>query len=253
MTDPEAATPVSAPVAESELLSEPARLAAVFFSPGKAFADIARRPRWWAPVVLSMLFTTVFLYLFSQRVGWEEFFRQQNARSVQIQGLDPAARARAEMIQMQVAQYGAWVSGLAGPWILLLVVAGVLQFLANVVIGAGIAFKNMLAAVAYGGLPRLLQTALSILVMYLKPPEEFDLRNPLLMNAAVFLPADAPSWLRVVAASLDLFTFWSMLLMAIGIAAAAKRLSTGKAFAMILFPWALWVILTAGAAAAFGA
>lgn len=243
--------PDFAPEPEPQPLSEPARLAGVFFSPGQTFADIARRPRWWVPIVLSMIVTTAYLYLFSERVGWGQFFRQQNAQSTQMQNLDAVARARAELIQVQVAKYATWGSGLVGPWMGLFVVAAVLAFMANTIMGGGIAFKNMLAVVSYGGLPGLLKAGLAIVVMYLKPPDEFDLQNPLMVNAAAFLPADAASWMRALGASLDLFTFWSMILMAIGIAAAAKRMTAGKAFGMILFPWALWVILVTGASAAF--
>jgi hypothetical protein len=117
--------------------------------------------------------------------------------------------------------------------------------------GAGIGFKKTLAVVTYGTLPNLLRTGLSTLVMYLKPPDEFDLQNPLMVNAAAFLPADAAAWMKSLGASFDLFTFWCMVLMAIGFAAAAKRMSTGKAFGMLLFPWALVVIVSAGFAAAF--
>src|SRR5689334_18199453 len=89
-------------------MSEPGRLAGVFFSPGKAFSDIARRPRWFVPILLSMIVTTTYLYLYSQRVGWEQFFRSQNAQNAQLQNLDSASRARAEAIQLQISKYITW-------------------------------------------------------------------------------------------------------------------------------------------------
>lgn len=240
-----------APPPIPEPMSEPARLTGVFFSPGAAFADIARRPRWFVPILISMIVTTAYLYLFSQRVGWEQFFRAQNAQNVQMQNLDSAARARAEAVQLQIGKYITWISGLVAPLFGAVVIAGVLLFFANVVMGGGVHFKQMLAVVSYGTLPNLVKALLAALVMYLKPPDEFDLQNPVMVNAAVFLPADAANWMKTLAGSLDLFTFWCMALMAIGIAAAAKRMTTGKALGMILFPWALWVILTTGATAAF--
>jgi hypothetical protein len=239
------AEPVPAP------MSEMGRLVGVFFSPGQAFKDIAARPRWYVPVILGMIVTTTFLYLFSQHVGWEQFMRQQMAQSTQAQAMDAAQRAQVEAVQMRIAPYITWGSGAIGPIIVAVVIAGVLTFLANVVMGAGIAFKQVLAVVTYGTLPNLLRTGLAILVMYLKPPDEFDLQNPLMVNAGAFLATDAALWMKRLGASFDLFTFWTMFLMAIGLAAAAKRLSVGKAFGMILFPWALIVILSVGAAAAF--
>ena len=147
--------------------------------------------------------------------------------------------------------YITWAGGLLGPLLSSLVIAVVLKFLADTVMGAGIGFKKTLAVVTYARLPSLLSAGLSILVMYLKPADEFDLSNPLMVNAAAFLPAASATWMKALGAAFDLFTFWSMALMAIGFAAAAKRMSTGKAFGMILVPWALYVILSVGGAAAF--
>jgi hypothetical protein len=69
-------------------MSEAARLAGVFFSPGKAFADIARRPRWWIPVILSAILSTVFLNAFTQRVGWESVIRPAIERSPNTQSVN---------------------------------------------------------------------------------------------------------------------------------------------------------------------
>lgn len=230
-------------------MSEGGRLVGVFFSPGETFKDIAARPRWWVPVLIGMIATTAFLYLFGQRVGWEQFMRQQMAQSGQLQSMDAAQRAQVEAVQARIIPIITWGAGLVGPIFAAVVIAGVLSFLSNVVMGAGIAFKNVVAAVTYGTLPNLVKSVLSLVVMYLKPPEEFDLQNPLMVNAAAFLPSDAALWMKTLGASFDLFTFWCIALIAIGLAAASKRMSTGKAFGMILFPWALIVILQVGAAA----
>lgn len=234
---------------EAPPMSEIGRLAGVFFSPGAAFKDIAARPRWWVPVLLGMVATTAFLYLFSQRIGWEQVLRQQMASNVNVSA---EQRAQTIAIMGRIQPFITWGSGLLGPIIAAAVMAGVLLFLSNVVMGAGIGFKNALAAVTYGTLPNLFKTGLSTLVMYLKPPDEFDLQNPLMVNAAAFLPVDAAAWMKALGASFDLFNFWCMILVAMGLAAASKRMSTGKAFGMILFPWALVVILGAGFAAVRG-
>ena len=237
------------PAPEPAPMNAAARVANVFFSPGKAFADIARRPSWWVPVVLAMVLTTTYLYMFSQRVGWEFFFRQQNAQSVQMQQLDAATRARTEALQVLIGTYLTWGAGLVGPLIGALLMAGILKFMADTILGAGIGFKKTLAAVTYGTLPNLLKTCLAMIVLQIKPPDEFDLQNPVMVNGAVFLPANAAAWMKTLGSSLDLFTIWCMVLIAIGIAAGAKRMSAGKAFAMMLFPWALWVILATAYAA----
>ena len=75
-------------------MSEAARLAGVFFSPGKAFADIARRPRWWIPVIIAGILGTIYLNAFSQRVGWEQTIRQAIERTPNGQNMTPNRRNR---------------------------------------------------------------------------------------------------------------------------------------------------------------
>ena len=241
-----------APAPEPAPMSEPARLAGVFFSPGQAFADIARRPSWWVPIVLSMLVTTVFLYLFSERVGWDNFISRQLDQSPQGQNMTAQQRQQVLGIYAVAGKGIAIGGGLLGPLFMTALFAAVLKFLADTVMGAGVGFRKMMAVVAYGSLPNLLSGLLAILVMYLKPPDEFDLSNPVMLNVGVFLGPTAPVWMQRLASSFDLFTFWCMILIAIGIAAAGRKMSFGKALGVILFPWALYVILKTGAAAAFG-
>ena len=49
-------------------LSEAARLTGVFFSPKSTFPDIARRPRWWIPIIL--LAIIFFLMGLQGLIGW---------------------------------------------------------------------------------------------------------------------------------------------------------------------------------------
>ena len=76
-------------------MSEAARLAGVFFSPGKAFADIARRPRWWIPVILIAILSTIYLNAFTQRVGWESVIRPAIERTPNGQNMTAQQREQA--------------------------------------------------------------------------------------------------------------------------------------------------------------
>src|SRR5215467_1650965 len=87
-----------------EALSEIARLSGVFLSPRKAFADIARRPRWWIPVLLTGVFSTIFITAYSQRVGWERIVRQQIERSPRSDSMSAQQREQAIAISSAVAK-----------------------------------------------------------------------------------------------------------------------------------------------------
>jgi hypothetical protein len=64
--------------------------------------------------------------------------------------------------------------------------------------------------------------------------------------------SDAMPWVKALAASLDLFSFWVIALLAIGISSAAPKISFAKALVAVIFPWALFVALRTAYTAAFG-
>ena len=233
-----------------ETLSEIARLSGVFLSPRKAFADIARRPRWLIPVLLLGIVSAVFITAYSQRVGWERIVRQQIEQSARSDSMSAQQREQAIAVGTAIAKsagYGQVVIAV----IAIVIIAAVLLFMTNTLMGAEIRFASMMGIVSYAFLPNLLVSALSMLVMYLKPPDDFDLRNPLMFNAGAFVASDAAQWLKALAASFDLFSFWIIALIATGISTAAPKISFGKALTAVVFPWALFVGIRAAATGAF--
>jgi hypothetical protein len=233
-------------------MSEISRLVGVFTSPGAAFTDIARRPTWWVPVVISTIFAIALVFAFSNHVGWDQLIRRQLDQSTRTQNMTGAQREQAIEVGSRFAPIIGYAGSVVGTLLVVFIIAVVLMFLFDNIMGADIGLKRMLAIVAYAGLPRVLMTALAILVMFLKNPEDFDLRNPLVFNVGALIGSDAPQWQRTLGGSFDLFTFWVLILTAIGISAAARKMSFGKAFGGVLFPWALYVILVTGYAAAMG-
>jgi hypothetical protein len=234
---------------EQPHMSEAARLAGVFFSPGKAFADIARRPRWWIPIILSAILSTVYLSAFTQRVGWESVIRSGIDNNPFTQSLTPQQREQQIQVAAGLYKYVGYGS-IIGTLFSVFIVAVILMFLFDTMMSAGIGLKRMMAIVAYGFLPLVIQTALSMLVLFLKDPEEFNLQNPLMFNVGAYLSPDAPAALRALGSSIDVFSLWIIILLAIGVSSAARKMSFGKAFAGIALPWALFVGLKTMAAAA---
>jgi hypothetical protein len=231
-------------------MNEAARIAAVFFSPGKAFADIARRPRWWIPVILIALIGTIYLNIFTQRVGWESVIRPAIERSAQTQNMTAQQREQVISTASRLYKYLGYGASAVGTLFYVFIVAVLLMFLFDTMMSAGIGLKRMMAIVAYGFLPMLIQTALSMVVLFLKDPEEFNLQNPLMFNVGAYLSPDSPAALRAFGSSIDLFSLWIIILLAIGISTTARKVSFGKAFAGVALPWALWVCLKTAAAAA---
>lgn len=238
MPDVAASRPVPTPS-----MSEISRIVGVFTSPGAAFADIVQRPRWWIPVLLIGIVSTLVGIAYGQHIGFEQLVRQSIEQSSRGQAMTPAQMNQAVAVGARIAQISTYGGGMVGILFTVFVVSVVMMFLFDNILGADIGLKRMMGIVAYACLPTMVASALTVLVMFLKNPEDFDLRNPLAFNLGAFVSRDLPLWMRSLAGSFDLFSFWVMALIATGVAAASRKIGFGKAFATILFPWALYVAL----------
>ena len=116
-----ATTAVPAPEAQASI-SPFARVIGVFFSPGKTFEDIVRKPSWVLPLALITILSIAVSFSINQRINWREFMSQQIEKSPR------AAQMSAEQKQQQI-EGGAKFSpvftygiGLLGPILGVLVV-----------------------------------------------------------------------------------------------------------------------------------
>jgi len=223
-------------------MTEPARLFGVFYEPGKVFADVAERPRWIAPILVSILIGLALVYAISSHIGWETTIRQTIANNPRTADLPAEQREKAIATGTKIASIGGWVGALLGGPLATLIIAGVLTGLFNGLLGADVRFIQGFAITAYALLVRALFSALLILLVFLKPPEDFNIQISPFSPAAYMNRTETPKWLYSLAGSLDLFTIWALVLLAIGFSVAAKKLSFSKALTAIAIPWLIWVV-----------
>lgn len=232
-------------------MSEPARLAGVLFGPKEAYADIVARPqRWWIPLLLVIVANLTYMYLFSSRVGWDKMIRESMQNNSRIEQLSPEQKEQAVQQAMKFAGISAYAGAVLAVPVVTLIMAGALMFVMNAM-GGKASFKQSFTIVSYSAMIGLVVLVLSIAVMYLKNPEDFDLKNPLAFNAGAFVASTAPKWLASLASSFDLFTFWSMGVLATGFAATSRKLPWSKALTGIIMLWAVWVVAKTGWVAMF--
>ncbi|MFQ5777394.1 MAG: Yip1 family protein [Terriglobia bacterium] len=228
-------------------MSEIDRLIGVLFDPKPAFADVAARPRWWVPLILLGVLALGFTYAYTQRVGWERFMRQQLESSPQVQQM--SAEQREQMIQQQTrfAPVVGYVFGVLGWPFITLVSAGAFLLVFNVMLGTRLSFRAIYGVTCYGMLPHFLAGVLAVVVMFLKDPADFDLENPLATNIGAFLdPNTVPRWLISLGSSIDVFTIWSLVLLATGLSVAARKLAWSKAFTWVVAVWGFWLVVKTG-------
>jgi len=241
-----ATTPVPAPEAQASI-SPLGRVIGVFFSPGKTFEDIVRKPSWVLPLVLTTILSIAVSVSINQRINWREFMSQQIEKSPR------AAQMSAEQKQQQI-EGGAKFSpaftyciGVLGPFLGVLIIGLLMWGAYSLLGGASTNFVTAFSITAHALLTGLVSSPLFILILYLKPYGTADLENPVAANLAALLPDESAKWLVALCKSIDLFTFWTLILLAIGFAAVnPKKLKGAKSFTIAFSVWALYVVLRVG-------
>ena len=228
------------------------RLVGALFSPKSTFADIARRPSWIAPIILISLLALVVTAIFSQRVGWRAFMEKQFANNKRMEQMSPEQRQQALDQALKITPVIAYAGAVLGTTVVALIVAGVLLGIFNVLAGAGLNFKTSLGIVSHAWMPSVVGLLIGVLVLFLRSPETIDLEHLIASNLGATVSDESPKWLMTLATSIDIFTFWTIGLMAIGYSAAnPKKISVGKAFAYVLLVWIAYVFVHTGWAAIF--
>jgi hypothetical protein len=247
---------VSAVEPQPSGMSELSRLTGVFFEPSKAFADIAARPGFWVPLILTILAGMAFTAAIGARIGWDRVIQQQ--MESRLEKVSPDQRAAADSsieMQKKFAPVFGYAAATLGPPIGYLVGSAVLLGIVAGIMSAPVKFKQIFAIFCYAGLPGLIFVVLAIVVMFLKAnPADFDIRNPLAFNAASFMDRQTSSkFVYSLASSIDLFTLWKIYLIAAGLkAAGGKKLSFAGALTAVALPWAILVLIGAALSGVFG-
>jgi len=163
-----------------------------------------------------------------------------------VQEMSAEQRAQAMDMQRKIVPISMRVAPPIVMVLYYLVIGGVLLFVFNNLMGGSLKFKEALNITTYASLPpSIVSMALSVLVLYLKPVEDYDIQAPLASNLGAFLSVESVGkFVHSLAASIDAFTIWSIVLLGIGFSTAigVKKLPTGKAITTIGGLWLVWVL-----------
>lgn len=246
------ATAVSGSDSVPAPMGEFSRIMGVFFEPKKTFGDIAQRPRWLVPMLISIVSGFLLIYLFTTHVGWEPMLRRAFDTNSRVQQLTPEQRQNAFNLQLRIVPIFSYIAAVVGPALIYLIGGGIILGIVKALLGVPMRFAQVFAVMAYSSLPRVIYVALSIVVLFLKNPEDFDIQNSFASNPGAFMdPTASSKFLYTLASALDVFTIWVILLVATGLkAAGGKRISFGGALFAVVLPWAVYVLIRGGLAAA---
>ncbi len=236
-------------------LSEAGRLSGACFSPAAAFPDIARNGRWFIPVLILILISSFSVQLMISHVGVEQMLQNVMNSNERVQQLSAEQKAAAMDQQRKFMPIMMRTMPVIGVLLGLLVVAGALLFTFRLLLDAEMTYKQVLNITCYASLPpSLVGTLTFVAFLFMKAPEDFDPQSASGLNAASFIPHGSAAWLKSLAGSLDIFTLWTIALMAIGFSAflGERKMPFSRALIGIAAPWLLWVVVKAGFSSIFG-
>jgi hypothetical protein len=239
----------------SEPLSEMQRISGVFTEPSRVFPDIARHGRWWLAVAILILLSVVSVSAMVARVGYDLMIEKALEQSRQVQEMSAEQRAQVYESQRKFMPIAFRVLPPIAVFGSMLIAAGALLFSYRFLLDTDVKYREALNITVYASLPpAIVANIMFYALLYLKPPEEFDFESAGGLSIGSFLSRDTAAWQRSLANSLDLFTIWTIVLIATGFTAfcGARKLPFGRSLWGVLVPWLVYVLGKAGFAAITG-
>jgi Yip1-like protein len=248
-------TPIStSPESTTPPLSQGARIVNTFIAPSKTFTDLRRSAAWWAPFLLMVVVSSIFVYIAGQKIGFRKIMENQmQSQPKQVERLDQLPADQREARLESGAKFTEYIS-YAFPVISLiiwLIIATALYATFRFAAGADVSFKVSLAIIVYAGLPLLLKTLLALVsVAAGMSPDSFSFQNPVATNPGYFMNPSDSVFLYSLGSAVDIFMIWTLALTAIGFTCVTK-VKKGTSFAIVFGWWAFLTLASAGLAGAF--
>ena len=215
----------------------------IFFEPRKVFQSLKIKPTWLVPVIIvAVLGMGFFYYTFPYIMNEQVQNIRDNDRIPEEQKeriIDRIKEAEHPPIwQLAIAPVGTLIS--------LVIVAAVLFFVFNVLMGGDSGFRRVFSVYCYSSL-------IAIPAMIVKFPLVMMKGNINVQTSlGLLLSADAKgSFLYSVLSSFDIFTLWQVILVSLGLGVMYK-FSTKKAFTTVAILWVIWIFAKSGLSGVFG-
>jgi hypothetical protein len=234
--------------AEAPALSFPERLLGVFISPSETFADVARKPGFWAPLIVILLGALAVIETMIWKIGMERIVRMGIEQSSRASSMSPEQMDQAVRLGTKVGVITTQVFGVLGPPVVLLIIAGLGLLIVNTIFGAQAKFKTVFSIVCYANLVGLLGSLMGVAMILFGESEHFNAQNPIPSNAGFFLnPHEVSKPLYALASSADIFTIWILVLLGVGLAEGTGRKAKPLPIFLVYTGfWMIWVLIKVG-------
>jgi|HubBroStandDraft_6_1064221.scaffolds.fasta_scaffold477166_2 hypothetical protein len=226
-----------------------ARIVGVIFSPKATFTSIGRQPTWLAPVILTTLISLAMNIVLAQRVDWRTYLQVQlekTGRSGQI------TNEQQMNLAVKIQKIIRYVRGVIGDVSVVLLGSAIYLGIFNLIVGANVKFKSVLAVTAFVTIPTAIKELIGIAVLLLKDPSTINPDNFVMSGLNAFIGSNPPNWLLALGLTVDIFIFWGMYLAVVGFSSMGnKKIKRGTAFGAVFGIYLFFMLLAVGASAAF--
>lgn len=218
------------------------RLLGVLLSPGETFRSIEARPTWVAPLLVLMILAGTVSFLVQMKLDPEEAVRAQ----VSKMKVDIPEEQVDKMIRDAESQTPGTKA--AGAAVLTAILAASYALLAAIFLAllrlfeSEIDYQRAFATTLYGYAPQALAALISIPILLGRETLTFDeaTQGILVSSLAALAPEDASSMLRALLGSLDLFSIWTVALLALGFRVVGK-VSMAVSTGIVVLLWLIYI------------
>ena len=223
------------------------RLIGAVVAPVRTFRAIAERPTWLVALLVVCLTPVLPGVLAAPKIDWEDVVRTQIERA--------DVDVPSEQVEQGIAMWEKIgpVLTYVGP--LLIAIAALLFTVvfwgAFTLAGGQVGFERSLAVVAHAMLPVAVGALLAVpVVLGLDTigAEHLESGSYLQSSLGAFAPDDAGPVLLALLSKIDVFTIWTLVLLAIGFRFAAG-VSPGTSALTVSLLWLVWIGVNVGLAA----
>ena len=232
-------TEVAPPAAKPMGLAS--RLVGVIFSPYKAYAAVAQRPRWFGALIISALLIGGSQSWLLTNEGIRADTVDQQVQTMEALGIPVTDQAYDQLErQMEWAPITQPISLLVGLPIINLLFAGLLMGIFTAIMGGNATFRQIYAVVAHSSFATAVAAVLIAPVNFVRE----QMSSPLRLNA--LLPMfDEETAVGMFLGMIDLQFVWLFVNLAIGIGVLYKR-RTGPIMSSFLGVYVVIVLIITG-------
>jgi preprotein translocase subunit SecG len=217
------------------------RLIGVYFSPGETFQEIGRAPRLFLPIIALAVFSLAASFAVTTKMPFEAIMDQRVQQQIDSGKTSPEQGELAKEQMRKFVPIMKWTTPFSITIyviVLALIFAGLAR-LASMILGVDNNFKSLLSVSVYSILAvSIISSILFIVLIYIKPLDEFDWENPISSNLATLLSLNGTSgqarFLKTLTSYIDVFFIWRLILLALGFAAVSKKLKTSTALTWLV-------------------